>query len=303
MPFITAPQQLTKTVELLDVRGQQAPWSTGVVLVRGHEVAIVETGHTSCGARIMEELEKRAIPLEAVRYILVTHRHGDHCGGAAPLARALPNATVAGHKHAIATLRDPTRLNEGARKLFGRYTEEIQPLPPEAATRELQDRDVLDLGGGVRIEVIGAPGHTSDHLAYLEQRSGTLYTGDAAGLVGRQNHSVTPTSFPPSFQYAMYRSSLERLRERKPRIVAFAHAGAVTGSDVPLIFNRALSTLDEWRDVVETAWRASKSQNAVALAVRDRFLGELDAFPAEARSFFLQVLALGFLSSLFPDAT
>jgi hypothetical protein len=38
-------------------------------------------------------------------------------------------------------------------------------------------------------------------------------------------------------------------------------------------------------------------------AVRDRFLGELEAFPVEARPFFLQVLALGFLSSLFPDAT
>jgi glyoxylase-like metal-dependent hydrolase (beta-lactamase superfamily II) len=303
MPFITTPQQLTKKVELLDVRGQQAPWSTGVLLVRGREVAIVETGHTSCGARILEELEKREMPPEAVRYILVTHRHGDHCGGATPLARALPNATVAGHKHAIATLRDPTRLNEGARKLFGRYTEELQPLPPEATTRELQDRDVLDLGVGVRIEVLGVPGHTSDHLAYLEQHSGTLYTGDAAGLVGGPNHSVIPTSFPPSFQYATYRSSLERLRERKPRVVAFAHAGAVTGSDVPMILNRALATLDEWRDVVEAAWRASKSQNVVVQAVRDRFLGELEAFPVEARPFFLQVLALGFLSSLFPDAT
>jgi glyoxylase-like metal-dependent hydrolase (beta-lactamase superfamily II) len=303
MPFITAPQQLTETVELLNVRGQQAPWSTGVLLVRAREVAIVETGHTSSGARILEELEKREIPLEAVRYILVTHRHADHCGGATPLACAMPNATVVGHKYAIATLRDPARLNEGARKLFGRYTEDIQPLPAEIATRDVQDHDLLDLGGGSRIEVIGVPGHTSDHLAYLETSSGTLYTGDAAGLVGGHNHAVTPTSFPPSFEYTTYRSSIERLRERKPRIVTFAHEGAVTGTDVPLIFNRALSTLDEWHDVVETAWRTSNSQNGVTLAVRDRFLGGLEAFPAEARSFFLQVLALGFLSSLFPDAT
>ena len=302
MPFVTAPRQLAKNVELLDVRGQQAPWSTGVVLVRGQAAAIVETGHTSCGIRIMEELKRRQIHPDAVRYILVTHRHGDHCGGATPLARALPKATVAGHKYALATLHDPTRLNDGARKLFGRYTEEVQPLPPEVVTRELEDGSILDLGSGVRIEVIGVPGHTSDHLAYLEQRSGTLYTGDAAGLVGRQAHTVTPTSFPPSFQYATYRSSLERLRECKPRIVAFAHAGAVTGPDVPLVFDRAISTLDAWRDVVETAWRSSKSQNVVGQAVRDRFLGDLEGFPAEARPFFLQVLALGFLSSLFPDA-
>jgi len=303
MPFISAPQQLAKTAELLEVRGEQAPWGTGIVLVRGREAAIVETGHTSCGARILEELEKRRIRRDTVRYILVTHRHADHCGGATPLARALPNATVAGHKYAIATLHDPTRLNDGARKLFGRYTEAVEPLPAEVATRELEDGDVIDLGSGAKIRVIGVPGHTSDHLAYLEQRSGALYTGDAAGLVSRRNHGVTPTSFPPSFQYAAYRSSLERLRDCQPRIVAFAHAGAVTGSDIPVIFDRALSTLDEWRDVVEGAWRASKSQNTVAQAVRDRFLSKLDAFPAEARPFFLQVLALGFLSSLFPDAT
>lgn len=295
------PQQLSDAVELIDVQGWKSPRTTGVLLVRGSDTAIVETGHTSCAPRILSELEKRKIPMEEIRYVYVTHRHGDHCGGATPLEEKLPEAVVAGHKYALATLHNPERLNAGARELFGSFAEDIIPLPPTAATEELKGGEVIDLGRGVEIEVVSTPGHTSDHLAYFERKSRTLYTGDAAGLLGPQRYTVLPTAFPPSFKYSIYQASLETLREYKPEFLVFSHFGVATGPEVERTFNRALETLDMWRDTIVNAWQGAAPETAALNAVRERFLHEIEVFPHESRTSIIQVLAKGFSRSLYPD--
>jgi glyoxylase-like metal-dependent hydrolase (beta-lactamase superfamily II) len=301
MPIITEPQRLTKTIELIDIKGWKSTRTTGTLIVQGKETAIIETGNSSCSKHILNELDKRHIPRNKVRYLCVTHRHGDHCGGATPLAAELPNAVVAGHKYALATLHNPEKLNIGARQLFGNHAEDIQPLPTDASIQELEDGDILDLGAGVEIEAIGTPGHTSDHLAYFERQSRTLYTGDAAGLFGPMHHTVSPTSFPPSFKFTSYRESIEKLQRYDPANMVFSHFGAVTGPDVKPVLERGLSTLDDWRNTIEKAWQNEHSKSAIMTAIRNRFLDEVEVFPPEARPVFIQVMALGFAQSLYPE--
>ncbi len=295
------PQRLSEPIELIDVQGWKSPRTTGILLVQGSDTAVVETGHSSCGPRILSELEKRKIPPDEVRYVLVTHRHGDHCGGTTPLVKGLPEAVVAGHKYALATLHNPERLNAGARQLFGPFAEDIIPLPSTASTEELKGGEVIDLGRGVEIEAVSTPGHTSDHLAYFERKSRTLYTGDAAGLLGPQRYTVLPTAFPPSFKYDIYRTSLEKLKGYEPDYLVFSHFGVATGPEVNKTFDRALATLDTWRDTIVDAWQGEAPETAVLNAVRDRFLHEIEVFPHESRTSIIQVLALGFSRSLFPD--
>ncbi len=295
------PQRLSETAELIDVQGWKSPRTTGVLLVQGSDMAIVETGHTSCGVRILAELDKRKIPHDKVRYVFVTHRHGDHCGGVTPLIEELPEAVVAGHKYALATLQNPERLNAGARQLFGPFAEDIIPIPSAAATMELKGSEVIDLGRGVEIEVVSTPGHTSDHLSYYERKSRTLYTGDAAGLLGPQRYTVLPTAFPPSFKYNIYQASIEHLRTYDPEYLTFSHFGVATGPEVATTFDRALETLDTWRDTIIDAWQGDTPKTSALNAVRDRFLHEIEVFPHESRSRIIQVLATGFSKSLFPD--
>ncbi len=302
MPFIMRPQSLTDHIDLIDVQGWDFQHTTASLIIRGKETAIIETGHHRCGEQILAALQLRSIPLDTVRFICVTHRHGDHCGGATPLASALIEAQVVGHKYAIATLYEPSRLNRGAQELFGKFAQPIHPLPDSVATWEVDNGDQFELGDDVSVEIIGTPGHTSDHLAYLEDSSRTLYMGDAMGLLGPKNFTVTPTSFPPSFKFDAYKASIEKLQGYDPAVLVFSHFGAVTGSDIPVIFHRALATLDSWKETIEQAWHTEPTKVAVMDAIRDRFLQELEVFPPEARSLFIEVMAKGLAKSLIPNS-
>ncbi len=300
MPFIMQPQSMTKDVMLIDVQGWDFSHTTSVLIIHGRDRAIIETGQHRCGEQIINALKDYAIPFETIRYVFLTHRHGDHCGGATPLAESLPNMTVGAHRYTIATLHAPDRLNAGARQLFGSFAQDIQPLPIDVPTQELQDGDQIDLGQGIEITVIETPGHTSDHLAFFEAHTRTLYSGDALGLLGPIHHTVTPTSFPPSFKYKLYRDSIEKLRAFDPVFLVFSHFGAVTGSDIPAIFDRALVTLDSWKETVEQSWQNTGSHLEVMDAIKNRFFNELEVFPPTARPLFIQVMAMGLIDSLLP---
>jgi glyoxylase-like metal-dependent hydrolase (beta-lactamase superfamily II) len=274
------PQSLSKQVDLIDVQGWDFHHTTGVLLIRGHDTAIIETGHHRCGEQILTALQERAVPIAA----------------------SIPEVTVVGHKYAIGALHDPHRLNEGARQLFGSFAQDIQPLPPDIPTQEVQDGSRFDLGRGVELEVIGTPGHTSDHVAYYEQETRTMYTGDATGLLGPEHFTVTPTSFPPSFKFDLYKASIEKLRTYDPAFLVFSHFGAVTESDIPIIFDRALATLDSWKETVEQAWQNQPSQTAVMEVIQQRFADELEVFPPASRPLFIKVMAQGLTQSLLPKS-
>jgi len=103
---------------------------------------------------VFDALSRLGLRLEA---ILVTHHHGDHTGGVNDLRQA------------------------SAAQVFGPLGERM----PEPITR-LQDGDTLQ-ALGLTIEVLGVPGHTAGHIAYLLQPGGQapiLFCGDTLFSAG-----------------------------------------------------------------------------------------------------------------------
>ncbi|MBX3661975.1 MAG: MBL fold metallo-hydrolase [Burkholderiales bacterium] len=134
-----------------------------------------------------------------LRWILCTHTHRDH----SPLARALQQATGA------------RVLGHGRTPSDGRQDETFKP------DRVLRDGEIVDCAGA-RLRVVHTPGHASNHLCYLLEGSGLLFTGDHV----MQGSTVVIS--PPDGDMQVYLDSLERLLELPVSAFAPGHGHVIT---------------------------------------------------------------------------
>jgi glyoxylase-like metal-dependent hydrolase (beta-lactamase superfamily II) len=88
----------------------------------------------------------------------------------------------------------------------------------------VQDGTVLELGRR-RLRLMETPGHASHHHAYLDEASGDLFTGDAAGVVMPGSRYVSPPVPPPDLDFTAWRQSIARMRAARPRRLLLTHFG------------------------------------------------------------------------------
>ena len=136
------------TVET-DYTGRPGVASSYLVL-EGREAAIVETSTALAIPRILSALRAQGLAPADVRYIVITHVHLDHAGGAGALMAACPNATLLAHPRALPHAIDPRKLEASARKVYGDATFDalygaITPVPADR-TRAMGDGEVLRWG-------------------------------------------------------------------------------------------------------------------------------------------------------------
>lgn len=123
--------------------------------------------------------------------VLLTHYHADHAGGSA--AAAAVGLKVSGHPTTIEALRtgDQTRTQLRRAKAAGIYPPDYT-LSPVEASRVLPGQHLRS--GGVRLEVVDAPGHCDGHLVYIaDGRAGKmLFSGDCVFAGGRISMQAIP---------------------------------------------------------------------------------------------------------------
>lgn len=206
----------------LGMEGQGAAY-----VVRGPVPVIVETGLSYSAERILHALEELEIPPEDVGYLMVTHVHLDHAGGAGPLAEACPNATVVVHERGARHLAEPAYLVRSVREatgpMFPHYGEAV-PIPP-ARLLKARGGELLSLGGGFRIKMIATPGHAPHHLCFFELGTKALFAGDAAGIYWPEDGRLLPTTPPPSFDLEESLRSLELLQGLGAEKLLYTHFG------------------------------------------------------------------------------
>ncbi len=133
------------------------------------ETLVVDPG-ADC-ERLAEDLGQAGLKL---KYIAVTHGHGDHTGAVATLKNALGGEFVA---HA----GDQNQIVDPAPWIVEMMPGFVDPPPLD---RFVEDGDILTLGA-LEIEVIATPGHTPGSVCYLHD--GVVFTGDTLfqGSIGR----------------------------------------------------------------------------------------------------------------------
>jgi glyoxylase-like metal-dependent hydrolase (beta-lactamase superfamily II) len=206
------------------------------LIVENGRAAFVDTGTNYSVPRLLGELRDKQIPVDAVDYVILTHVHLDHAGGAGLLMRELPNARAVIHPRGVRHMVDPGALIAGATAVYG--AEEIQrsygelvPIPADRIDTA-GDGYVIDLAGRVLV-CLDTPGHARHHICIHDARSGAFFTGDTFGLSYREFDTdkgafILPTSTPVQFEPDALKASIERMLAYAPRQMFLTHYSRVT---------------------------------------------------------------------------
>lgn len=198
---------------------QQRPGMACCYLVEsGGEYAFVECGTSLSVPGFLRVLAHRGIARERIAYVMPTHVHLDHAGGAGLLLREAPRAQLVIHPRGLKHLLDPKALIEGATAVYGAAQMaamygEVLPVP-EARTIVAEDGFGLDFNGR-KLHFMDAPGHARHHYALWDVASRGWFTGDTFGisyreLDGPRGPYLFPTTTPVQFEPAAWRETLER---------------------------------------------------------------------------------------------
>jgi glyoxylase-like metal-dependent hydrolase (beta-lactamase superfamily II) len=217
----------------------------------GASAALVETGPTTCLDRLNVGLEEHGVSHEDVRQVFVTHIHLDHAGASGHLADLLPNATFYVHEVGHPHLVDPSKLVKSATRIYGESMDELwgeaRPVPEDRVVT-LKDREEKEAAGGVLV-AHDTPGHAYHHLAYLEQGSGALFTGDVAGIRLPGQSYVRPPTPPPEIDVEAWVRSINHIRQMNPASLWPTHFGSY--EDVGRHLGELEQRLQDWLLFVE----------------------------------------------------
>lgn len=127
-------------------------------------------------------------------------------------------------------LVDPERLVASTRRTFGdaydRLYGEVLPIPADRI-RVWRPRERAPVGGPGRtsLRAFPAPGHIGHHLAYIDERDGTMFSGDALGIrLGPEAPVIAPTP-PPAIDLAAWFHTLDELEAVGAERIAPTHFG------------------------------------------------------------------------------
>jgi len=248
------PKKLNERVYLIDGFDMGEAERTGTYVIDEQELTIVETGPSPSVKHVKNGLELLGFSLSQVKYIIVTHIHLDHAGGAGLLLKECPNARVVVHPKGVRHLADPERLIAGAKGVYGTKFEElfnpIIPIPQERMIIK-NDGDILKVGDTCILKFFDTPGHANHHFSIYDPVSNGMFTGDTVGvryeqLIADGVNFFLPSTSPNQFNPVAMQGAIELFVQMDLQYIYYGHFGV---SDSP---EEALSQVSMWLNIYMT---------------------------------------------------
>lgn len=222
------------------------------LLQHNGKAAIIETGATSTVPRVLNALRNRDVAAEDVLYVIPTHVHLDHAGGAGALLREFPNARMIVHPRGARHLIDPAKLWAGSVAVYGEQKLEQaygRPVPvAEERVVDAPDGFELDIAGRV-LRFLDTPGHARHHFSVYDDMSRGFFSGDTFGISYRETDSaqgafIMPTTTPVQFDPPAWHASLDRYLTFNPQRMFLTHFAMV--EDIVALAGHLRRALDDY---------------------------------------------------------
>jgi len=232
---MTAPyfQELGNRITCVDTGLYRQRLAACYLVEAGGHAAFIDTGTAHSVPRLLELLHRRGLETDDVAYVIPTHVHLDHAGGAGELMRQCPQAQLVIHPKGAPHMLDPSKLIAGATAVYGepafaKHFGTLTPVP-EQRVQVAEDGHQLDLGGR-RLTIVDTPGHANHHFCLFDEESSNLFTGDTFGISYREFDGETgpfifaPTT-PVAFDPTAWPVSIDKLLTFRPEGLCLTHYG------------------------------------------------------------------------------
>lgn len=264
---------MTNSVRVIPIECKFGPTSAYAYYIDAPEPALIDTGIASSASQEIETvLAENGLRIEDIRWILLTHGHVDHLGGArAVWEKTGGRAEVVIPQKEAYLLRNRSAHITDYKQLQGQYLdaetqekhtaillndigEDLEP------TVEVVGGDCISLGGDVSITVVETPGHSIGSVTFVLDGLEWAFAADAVQMYGGAKSGIPTIEYP-----ALYRQSLQHLLEEvRPKRLYLGHHfrdanGAIVSPQVD-------------GDEVSTVLHASLEMDAKLAAVVERHL-------------------------------
>ena len=222
-------------ISAVDVLYERERLNAAHIVVEQGRAAIIDTGTAHGVPRVLAALAAKGVTPRQVDYVVLTHVHLDHAGGAGQLMARCPEATLTVHPRGARHMIDPGRLLAATVQIYGeqatrRVYGEVVPVP---ADRVLQTPEGAHVSlAGRELAFLDAPGHARHHVVVRDGRTGHVFSGDTFGLSYREldrdgRQFAFPTTSPSQFDPPALHRSIERLLSLEPEAIYVTHFGQV----------------------------------------------------------------------------
>lgn len=190
-------------------------------------------------------------------FLLFTHSHFDHVGCAPYFIRNFPDIQIGASKTFFSVFK-----RDGARKtiemLNRKLVHAFEPESPIMAEDfdysplangvTLSDGEIINLGGGITIEVVATPGHTRDSISFYLPYLQAIITGEAIGILPGDGSYVSPEFLS---SYDDYIASIHKVWAKKPALIVPGHHARIEKNRIEAFFEFALKNAEELKRKIE----------------------------------------------------
>tara|TARA_A100001015_G_scaffold252431_1_gene292007 strand:+ start:639 stop:1586 length:948 start_codon:yes stop_codon:yes gene_type:complete len=233
---------------------------------QNNKLLIIDSATNHSAKRFLNVLHTMNISPEFVEWIILTHVHLDHAGGAGLLMKMCPNARLAVHSRGARHMINPEKLWASVVSVYGKEEAEKQYgklIPVD------EDRVVVVGEGEVisfqdrRLQIFDAPGHANHHIIIFDEESKSFFTGDAFGiaypeLASEDKEFIFISSTPTQFEPEKFDATIKKIMKQKPKSCFLTHFSRIM--NIEKNGHELLKQLDEYVTITQQARSSHESR-------------------------------------------
>ncbi|MCQ2055983.1 MAG: MBL fold metallo-hydrolase [archaeon] len=233
------------------------------------KAALVDTGFAVGANHVVNNIEK-ILYGRNLDYVILTHSHYDHVSGIPLIRKNWPNAKILSASHAAEVFRRPgaikimEHMNYAAAQMLKKKISFNIDLSCLQTDIVIGNGDVIDLGS-TKFEVIEAPGHTWDSLAFWCKSENLMISCETMGVPSGKN-SVLP-AYLVSYKRAM--NFIKLVDKLDPQQMLVAHNGVFNAGETRKYIDEALHWNEYCKSRIMTLHREGLCLSDIKQTIKD----------------------------------